>query len=188
MLVEVVKYDPAWPAQSAAIKRDLECILGTVFYSSIEHVGSTSVPSLAAKPVIDIDIIVDRGHLQDTIDAFSQEGLYLYRGDLGIPERYAFKYKDEHVQPKRHVYVRIEGCQALRNHLAVRDLCRQDAQIRENYGAAKLELSRQEWTSMDEYAAAKSDILNWVLRKAGFDTEELDNIAAMNKKPQQSMV
>lgn len=183
MLVQVDSYNPEWPAQFAAMKSELEQILRNVQHSSIEHVGSTSVPGLAAKPVIDIDIIVDPDHLQNAIDAFAQEGSYSYRGEQGIPDRHAFKHKDENIKPKRNVYLCIDGCQALRNHLAVRDLCSQDREIREKYGSAKLELSKKEWESVDEYASAKTENLTWVLSKAGFDTRELDDIAEMNEKP-----
>jgi GrpB-like predicted nucleotidyltransferase (UPF0157 family) len=181
MHVQVDEYNPQWPKQFQQIKTDLEHVLEGVPYISIEHVGSTSVPGLAAKPVIDIDIIITQDHLQDAIDAFTKEGLYVYRGDLGIPHRYAFKHKDANILPKRNVYVCIDGCQSLRNHLAVRDLCRKDVEVREKYGQAKLELSKREWESVDEYAEAKTEVLNWVLSKAGFDIGELDEIADMNK-------
>jgi GrpB-like predicted nucleotidyltransferase (UPF0157 family) len=183
MLVNVFEYDTAWPEQFQTIRSDLERILKDVPYSAIEHVGSTSVPGLSAKPVIDIDIIVSRDHLHEVIDALSEEGSYLFRGDLGIPDRYSFKFKDENALPKRNVYVCIHGCQSLRNHLAVRDLCRENAEVREKYGQAKRELSAREWESVDEYANAKTDILNWVLETAGFDMRELEEIAVMNGKP-----
>jgi GrpB-like predicted nucleotidyltransferase (UPF0157 family) len=54
-------------------------------------------------------------------------------------------------------------------------------EVREKYGQAKLELSKREWESVDEYAEAKTEVLNWVLSKAGFDIGELDEIADMNK-------
>ena len=183
MHVQVCEYNHEWPVQFNDISNELRQILKNTSYNAIEHVGSTSVPGLTAKPVIDIDIITEQEHLQEAIDAFTQEGSYSFRGDLGIPERYAFKHNDENVMPKRNVYVCIDGCQALRNHLAVRDLCRRDAGVREKYGSAKLELSRKEWESVDEYASAKTEVLNWVLRKAGFEPGELDDIAEMNKKP-----
>ena len=138
------------------------------------------MPGLCAKPVIDIDIVVTSHHLQEAIDAFTQEGSYLFRGDLGIPNRYSFKLRNEDALLKRNVYVCIDGSQSLRNHLAVRDLCRENIEVRERYGQAKRELSSREWESVDEYANAKTDILNWVLGKAGFDVRELDEIAAMN--------
>ena len=140
------------------------------------------MPGLCAKPVIDIDIVVSSHHLQEAIDAFTQEGSYLFRGDLGIPSRYSFKLRNEDALPERNVYVCIDGSQSLRNHLAVRDLCRENMEVRERYGQAKRELSSREWESADEYANAKTDILNWVLGKAGFDVRELDEIAAMNGK------
>ena len=183
MRVQIYEYDPEWPTQFQKISKDLERILQDVPFKSIEHVGSTSVPGLCAKPVIDIDIVVTREHLQQAMNALSEEGSYIFRGDLGIPHRYSFKLKDEDALRKRNVYVCIEGCQSLRNHLAVRDLCRENAEVREKYGQAKRELSAQEWDSVDEYANAKTDILNWVLEKAGFNTRELKEIAAINGKP-----
>ena len=181
MHVQVDEYNPEWPKQFQQIKSDLERILESVPYISIEHVGSTSVPGLAAKPVIDIDIIVTQDHLQQTIDAFTIEGSYFYRGDLGIANRYSFKHNDESVLPKRNIYVCIDGSLSLRVHLAVRDICRKNAEVRQKYGQTKLELSTREWESVDEYASAKTEVIQWVLSRADLKTGELDEVAAMNE-------
>src|SRR5262249_42025457 len=88
--VVVVPYDPVWPDVFAAFR--------TVFLSrleglavAVEHVGSTSVPGLCAKPVIDIDIVIGtRGHLPSVIERLESLG-YRHVGDLGVPSREAFK-------------------------------------------------------------------------------------------------
>ena len=180
MHVEVCEYNPAWPEQFRLIKENLEHILRDTPYIRIEHVGSTSVPGLCAKPVIDIDIIITQEQLQAVVAAFEKDGSYFYEGDRGIPERYSVKHTDETICPKRNVYICIDGCQALRNHLAVRDLCRQDAKARERYAQKKRGLSTREWKDVDEYATAKTEVLNWVLNRAGFATKELKEIAVVN--------
>jgi hypothetical protein len=62
----------------------------------------------------------------------------------------------------------------------VRDICRKDPEVRETYGRAKLELSKREWESVDEYCEAKTDILTWVLEKAGASSEEREQVKQLN--------
>jgi len=132
---------------------------------------------LAAKPVIDIDIIVQQQNLERAIEALKAAG-YEYRGDMGIPDRHCFKSAKPY--SAQNIYVCLEGCLALRNHLLVRDLCRQDDNIRDAYGQKKIELSKQEWSSVDDYCVAKNDILAWILSHGGMPVPEIDQIRASN--------
>lgn len=176
MRVTVEEYNPAWPEQFSGIRSRLEKALSSVTYRSIEHVGSTSVFGLAAKPVIDVDVVVKRDELDPVIKALEAAG-YHCLGDKGIPDRYAFKPRDPN--PSQNIYVCVEGTQALRNHLLVRDVCRASEKIRDLYGQRKLELSRQQWKDVDEYCAAKNDILAWVLSH-GMTAAETDQIRSLN--------
>ena len=178
MRFRVVPYDPRWPQQFRTVRDDLAAVLDGVLVRSIEHVGSTSVPGLAAKPQIDVDIVVPRDELATAIAALESGG-YTYLGELGIPDRHAFRAPDG--EPPRNVYVVVDGCLALRNHLAVRDLLRRDAQLRDEYSRLKLELAGREYADGNEYVADKSPVLQRILAAAGFGTDELAAIDALNR-------
>jgi GrpB-like predicted nucleotidyltransferase (UPF0157 family) len=87
-VITVVDYDPAWPRVFEELRDRYEVALRGVEVFAIEHVGSTSVPGLAAKPVIDVDIIVAREHLADAIAALGLAG-FRSLGERGIPDRWA---------------------------------------------------------------------------------------------------
>jgi GrpB-like predicted nucleotidyltransferase (UPF0157 family) len=91
-VIEVVEYDPDWPARFERLRAVYAAALAQagVPVVAIEHVGSTSVPGLAAKPVIDCDIVVARPDVEAAGRVL--EGLgFLPEGDLGIPLRWAFR-------------------------------------------------------------------------------------------------
>jgi GrpB-like predicted nucleotidyltransferase (UPF0157 family) len=188
MHIEVQTYDPAWPEQFQFLKGRLEDALQNTPYLSIEHVGSTSVPGLAAKSNIDMDIVVTAEQLQAVKAALVEHGGYEDRGEMGIPLRYVFrlakaKYAEDSQIPKHSLYVCIEGCQSLSNHLAVRDLCRADTEVRDAYGRKKLELGTKDWKDVDEYCEAKNDVVAWILAKAGFKADEVSAISKLNIRP-----
>jgi GrpB-like predicted nucleotidyltransferase (UPF0157 family) len=179
MKVIVEPYNPAWATQFQDLKYELEEILHEVTYISIEHVGSTSVPGLAAKPTIDVSVISEREDIPAAIEALTSKGGYVYMGEMGIPDRHAFRKPG--VAPTRNLYVSARDCQSIRNQLGVRDICRTDPAVRDAYGRKKLELSQQEWTSVDEYCVAKNDIIARILEKAGMSEEEREEIRELNK-------
>ena len=174
MRFTVQEYSPIWADQFQAIKGQLEKILDGVSFVSIEHVGSTSVPGLAAKPVIDIDVAVTPANLESAKTALVKQGRYVDQGETGIPDRHVFRKTGE--SPTRNLYVCIEGSQSLRNHLLVRDLCRRDATIRDAYNRRKLELAQLDWANVDEYTEEKNCILLYILEKAGMEKHDLDDI------------
>lgn len=180
--VTVVPYDPAWPGQFAVVRADLEVALARVPIVGIEHVGSTSVPGLAAKPVLDIDVIVERENLDAAINALVGAG-YSHRGDLGVADRHSMK---EPNGIRRNVYVTVDGSLALRNHLAVRAALRSDPVLRERYAARKLQLARRDWRDSDDYAVAKSGIIQEILAAAGLSEKDRDAIQAVNQDPRPS--
>lgn len=178
MHVFVQVYNPQWAEQFLQIKGELEGCLNKDRYISIEHVGSTSVVGLAAKPKIDVDIVIQKEHLTSITEAL-KAAQYEPLGDCGVPDRYAFRAPKFCTIPQ-NLYVCIEGCLSLKNHLMVRDLCRKDPHIRHLYGQTKLELSKREWESEDEYCEAKNDILALVLNQAGMNLGESAQIRAVN--------
>lgn len=180
MKVVVEEYNPKWAIQFQTLKEELEDVLRGVKYLSIEHIGSTSVPRLAAKPVIDLSVISEPTDVGPAIEASTSRGGYTYLGEMGIPDRHAFRKRG--VLPARHLYVSVAGCQSIRNHLGVRDICRKKPEVRDAYGQVKLELSQRDWKDVDEYCEAKNDILGWVLEQAGIDREERDQVRKLNTK------
>ena len=144
MSIEVVDWSPRWAEQFDEVAAVLREALAGIGSARVEHVGSTSVPGLAAKPILDIDVIVDAADVPAAIAALESVG-YVHRGDLGVTGREAFHAPDE---PRRHVYVCTAGTTNVRNHLAVRDVLRSRDDLRDAYAAVKLALAADPaWTS-----------------------------------------
>ena len=178
-VIVVVPHDPSWAATFEVLRSQYEAALDGVPIIAIEHVGSTSVPGLAAKPVIDVDIVVARADVAAAIAAMERNGFALL-GDLGIADRSAL-WAPERL-PRTNTYVVVDGSLALRNHLAVRDVLRSDAELRAEYAAIKRSLAAGV-DDIDVYVAGKSDVLSRVLRHAGLTDAEVREIEAANRVP-----
>jgi GrpB-like predicted nucleotidyltransferase (UPF0157 family) len=176
-MIVVVPYDEDWPDRFRTLRDRYEAALAHVEIIGIEHVGSTSVPGLAAKPVIDVDIVVDREHVAEVIRALESIG-YESMGEQGIADRWAMRAPEHSI--RTNTYVIVVGSVALRNHLAVRDVLRADAQLRDEYGELKLRLA-EELDDIDRYVEAKSPVLQRVLARAGLDADVLAEIEATNR-------
>ena len=177
MPIEVVPYDPGWPARFEQLRAMLAPALGDVAVA-IEHVGSTSVPGLAAKPVIDIDVIV--ASPAEVPEAIARLGTLGYRhlGDLGIAGREAFRRPPG--LPAHNLYVCPQGIESLRNHLTIRDHLRSHPESREAYGALKTRLATEvDW--IDDYVERKSALLLGILEAEGFDPDAIERIRAANR-------
>ncbi len=118
--IEVVPYRSEWSAQFERLLDVLRPAL-LALPATVEHVGSTSVPGLAAKPVLDVDIVVPPEDVGRAVAALVSLG-YDHRGNLGLTGREAFTSPDG--DPRRNVYVCATGTIHLRNHLAVREVLR----------------------------------------------------------------
>ncbi|MFN0096331.1 MAG: GrpB family protein [Dehalococcoidia bacterium] len=176
--IEVVTYDPAWPGWFEAIRnRVAPALEGAAL--AIEHVGSTSVPGLAAKPIIDIDVVVrdDDGAVAAAVAALATLG-YVHRGDLGIPGREAFFAPAGTLA--HHLYVCREGHASLRNHLVLRDYLRGHPKAAAAYGALKRRLAAAHRDDVESYIAGKAPFILGVLAASGFAGTELAAIAVQN--------
>lgn len=175
-MVEVVDYDPAWASRFEALRQEYAEAMRTaeVPFVVIEHVGSTSVPGLAAKPVIDCDIVVGAAHVAAATDVLVGLG-FTPRGELGIPQRWAF-YEPERLAGT-NTYVVVDGSLSLRNHLAVRDVLRADPALREEYADVKKRVAA---TAADiyEYGAGKNAMVQRILEAAGLSADERASIDA----------
>ena len=175
--VDVVPYSHHWPAQFDQVARALRLGLSRVTSASVEHVGSTSVPGLAAKPILDIDVVVDGDEMMAAIAAMEAIG-YTHRGDFGVTDREAFTAPDDGL--RRHVYVCRRGSLNVRNHLAVRDVLRVREDLRDEYAAVKLALAADPAMDIDTYIAGKSAVLQKVLVVSKFSDDERFQILRLN--------
>lgn len=155
--VVVLPYDKKWKQDFEEIKKEISEVIGSLAIA-IEHVGSTSVEGLAAKPIIDIDIVVKSDDIKRTIDGLKSIG-YVHEGNLGIEGREAFTYDGkEHLQ-MHHLYVCPEDSPELKRHLAFRDYLRRHKDARVKYGNAKLEAASLYPNDIDRYIEYKSPII-----------------------------
>jgi GrpB-like predicted nucleotidyltransferase (UPF0157 family) len=177
MAIEVVAYRAAWPALFVTLQSQLAAALHDVEIIGIEHVGSTAVPDLAAKPVLDVDVIVTPSNRRRAIKGLETAG-YVHLGDLGLAGRDAF---DAPVGGhERHVYICIDGSLSLRNHLAVRDILRRRDDLRREYSATKLALAADPAMTIEAYLAGKSSVLQKVLAESVLSLEERRQILCYN--------
>jgi GrpB-like predicted nucleotidyltransferase (UPF0157 family) len=147
---------------------------------TIEHVGSTSVPGLCAKAILDIDAIVTRNHVPEAIARLAAIG-YVHQGDLGVPDREAFAH-DRAVA--HNLYVCVAGTSNVRNHFALRDALRADPQLAREYCELKRALAARFPNDIDSYIAGKSAFIMKILEASGvMSRDELDAIRAINAPP-----
>lgn len=144
---------------------------------TIEHVGSTSVPGLPAKPIIDVDIVVPRDGISRAIDLFESYG-HVCRGDLGINDRYAFFIAEPPFAT--NTYLIVDGSVALRNHLLLRQVLRESPELRREYAVIKRQLAASA-SDIDEYASSKTEVIQRILKYGGMDDESLRLIRDQNK-------
>jgi GrpB-like predicted nucleotidyltransferase (UPF0157 family) len=174
-VIVVVEYDPVWPERFESLRHEYAAAMAAagVPVVAIQHVGSTSVPGLAAKPIIDCDIVVTQVHVAQASEVLISLG-FTSLGDLGIPLRWAFR------EPARlsrtNTYVILDGCLSLRNHLGLRDVLRADAALRDEYAAVKRAAGARV-ASIDEYGQAKSAVIQKILAAAGLTDAERASIA-----------
>lgn len=166
-VIRVVDYDEMWPQIFLELKQQIESVIDNKYLISIEHVGSTSVDGLAAKPIIDIDIVIDMKYFEEVKN--SLETLqYYHNGDQGIPGREAFKLPDEQKKkrPLHHLYVCDRNANELTRHLAFRDYLRNHNEIRDEYGKIKKEGAQLSPHDINGYMDHKGEFVTRTLEKA----------------------
>jgi GrpB-like predicted nucleotidyltransferase (UPF0157 family) len=134
---------------------------------AIEHIGSTAVPGLATKPIIDLDVVIaNRADLPAVIQRLRPLG-YHHGGDLGVPGREAFTSPAG--APPHHLYVCAVGTRTLDRHLAFRDALRADPAAADTYGDLKRTLATRLSHDRVAYTEAKSAFVERVLADAASD-------------------
>lgn len=164
--VVVVPYDEQWKRDFLEIKSELQDALGDLALR-IEHVGSTSVEGLSAKPIIDIDVVIeDEARFGAVTAALAGIG-YEHQGDLGITGREAFRYDGKDHLRKHHLYVCQKESPELKRHLAFRDYLRSHADAVREYSRIKEEGARLYPYDIDGYIAHKSPWIEKIYREIG---------------------
>jgi GrpB-like predicted nucleotidyltransferase (UPF0157 family) len=158
--IVISEYDPRWPELFCELRDGLPAGL-RMRARSIEHVGSTAVPGLAAKPIIDIDVVVaDEADVAEAIAMLAAAG-YPHKGDAGVPGRAAFD-QPQHL-PEHHLYVCVEGAGPLVAHLRLRDHLRANPDTAGEYAALKRELAAAYGDDREGYTEAKAAFIEAVL-------------------------
>ena len=147
--VELASYDPQWPVRFAEHRTRIVGALGEV---DVEHIGSTSVPGLAAKPVIDVQLAVP--DLDAAVVALERAG---YALRVREPSHRVVQGRGANV----HLYA--PGHPELAATVRFRDRLRADPAARQRYEDVKRSLAGREWPDMNHYAAAKTDVIRELL-------------------------
>jgi GrpB-like predicted nucleotidyltransferase (UPF0157 family) len=160
---DVVAYDPGWPGLFEELRGRVDTSLGDIVHVT-EHVGSTAVPGLDAKPIIDLDVVVaDEAAVGAAIEALAAAG-WRHEGDLGITGREAFLPPADAVY--HHLYVVVAGNQAHRDHTDLRDFLRTHPAQAARYGALKSRLAALLKTDRPAYTDGKAEMIGDFLRQA----------------------
>ncbi len=163
--IVVDDYDPAWPGIAEHLIASLLAACGDAL-ARVEHMGSTSVPGLAAKPVIDLTPIVDRYEDGERCIAPIVALGFEHRGEYGIPGRRYFRGKDAVSGLDVHLHLFPRSAVELRRHLVFRDYLRAHPEEREGYAATKRKLAERLWLDGNEYADAKTPFISACLKRA----------------------
>ena len=161
--IQIVEYDPAWATEFAHLRLQL---LNAVkdLGASVEHVGSTAVPGLAAKPILDIDVVLSSSlQVPEAIARLAEIG-YEHQGDLGIAGREAFASPSH--TPAHHLYLVVRGSEPWRNHIQFRDYLQQHPESAQAYTALKRSLAERFQNERDKYTEGKTEFITHALRRA----------------------
>ena len=164
--VTVVPYDEAWESAFEEIKNEIKAVIGDMILD-IEHVGSTSVKGLSAKPCIDMDVIIkDYSGFDEIVKRLGTIG-YIHEGDLGISDREAFKYTDKPHLMMHHLYVCPQYSEELHRHLTFRDFLRHNAKAVKKYSLIKEKAAELFPDDIDKYIEYKASCIEELYFECG---------------------
>lgn len=164
--IVIVDYDPGWPHRFEQEREKIARAFG-VRAQLIEHFGSTSVPGLAAKPIIDILVTVDEAEIEDDerLVADLQAVGYVLR--VREPGHRMFRTPARDV----HIHVFANDSDEIERDVLLRNRLRRSAEDRALYAATKRELAQRDWSDMNYYAEAKTEVIQAILSRAREDRE-----------------
>jgi len=161
----IMDYDPQWPAIFRQEAERIRAVLGSRTLQ-VEHTGSTSVPGLAAKPVIDMLLVVNNSADEDAyVPALEGVGYVLRIREANWHEHRMFNRLDREI----NLHVFSAGCPEIERILVFRDWLRRNPADRDLYGRTKLALVEKEWKYVQNYADAKSAVIQEIIERAQKD-------------------
>ena len=164
--VLVLPYDATWRHEFEKIRREIESAAGDLIVG-IEHVGSTSVKGMSAKPCIDLDVVIEDYSVFDEVAARLEGIGYVHEGDLGIKEREAFKYTDKTHLMAHHLYVCPRNSAELRRHVVFRDFLRENPDAVKKYSEVKERAAELFPLDIDKYIEYKSPCIEELYSACG---------------------
>jgi GrpB-like predicted nucleotidyltransferase (UPF0157 family) len=167
-IVEIVPYDPTWKAAFEKLQALLMSIVGDLALR-IEHVGSTAVEGLAAKPIIDIDVVIESMALFPAVKDKLERAGCNHLGDLGVEGREAFSYDQPAGTMPCHLYVCPQDGKGYREHIALRDYLRQHPEVRDAYASLKRSLAEKYRYDVDSYCESKTAFIEGILKQTFYD-------------------
>jgi GrpB-like predicted nucleotidyltransferase (UPF0157 family) len=167
--VRLVPYDPAWPARFESLAGRIRSALGEGALL-LEHAGSTAVPGLAAKPVIDIVLAVaDSADEPSYVPVLERQGFVVTRREPAWYEHRLLKPAGSGAAVAANVHVFSAGCDEIDRMLAFRDRLRENVADRRLYEETKSRLAARPWKRVQDYADAKSDVVRGILARAAWE-------------------
>ena len=162
--VIIVPYNPDWPEEFERIKAFLLSHLGDLLVA-VEHIGSTSVPGLAAKPIIDVNMVMESYDDFPAIAGRLKALGYDHEGDLGIEGREVFRQPPGSSFMDLHLYCSPEDSAALLRHLQFRDYLRNHTDARDGYATLKITLAERFRDDRVAYTDAKTAFVQGILAR-----------------------
>ncbi|HEY6781639.1 MAG TPA: GrpB family protein [Candidatus Dormibacteraeota bacterium] len=163
--IELVLYDHAWPVHYSIEAERVTGVLGSRVLL-LEHVGSTSVPGLPAKPIIDMLLAVaDSSNEEDYVPPMERAGYVLRIREPDWYEHRLFKGPGANV----NLHVFSVGCVEIARMLSFRDHLRSNVRDRELYARTKRELAARQWSYVQEYADAKTEVVEAIIARAALE-------------------
>jgi GrpB-like predicted nucleotidyltransferase (UPF0157 family) len=160
--IVIAGYDPAWRGRFRREEARIRAALGEAALS-VEHIGSTSVPGLAAKPIVDILLVVeDSADEASYVPALQEAGYVLRVREPDFDEHRMFRTPQKDV----HVHVFSAGSKEIERYLLLREHLRENEEDRELYARTKRELASRDWPTMDHYAEAKTEVIEGIISRA----------------------
>lgn len=182
--VEVVPYNPVWKIEFEKAAQAYSKLLRGLEVN-IEHVGSTSIEGLWAKPILDIDIIVPNSKVSQLVIERLESVQYKHVGNQGVKNREVLKYSKDNAfvtWMNHHLYVCIDNTENINNHLLLRQHLRQNREAVEAYSHLKRELASRFPNDIDAYIEGKTPLITSFLEKEGMSQTSIERIRSINKK------
>ena len=172
-------HSPIWVREFHRLKENYDLVLGSLI-TRIEHVGSTAIRGISAKPILDVDLVIStKADFPPVKEELEKIG-YQHVGDLGILDREAFKRKDKRVPlsnktnewMEHHLYVCVDGTRELKRHTSFRDYLNGNEDARIEYETIKKDIERQSGGDREVYVEIKengrrcTEFIERILKKA----------------------